>query len=520
MAAVVAILAAVTLTPVAGAAAHTRGRGASGPQVAAAAKAVGAPAAPAPVCGKPGVLSGPAAPPSGAVAVAAGKDTPGRLSAPDTVYWFAPGTHTLPAGKYSQIDPAPGDTYLGAPGAVLSGQGDNYFAFGGTAAGVTIEYLTIQDFGTRGGNGTQGVVNHTSASDWVVDHDTVQHNAGAGVMLGSGDRLESNCLQANQQYGFSAYSTAGTVSGLVVTGNEVAGNATYDWTAVRPDCGCSGGAKFWETQGAVVTGNYVHDNRSVGLWVDTDNTGFDISGNYLAHNWAEAIMYEISYNALISHNTLVDNGWPFGSKPTAGFPEPAIYVSESGAAAAVPGPYSGTFVITDNALVDNWSGVILWENANRFCGDQQDGACTLVDPSVYTISSCRAHLPTAAPSANPDYFDNCRWKTTGVRVTGNRFSFTPGAVGTDCTRQRLCGYTGVFSEYGTVAPFKAWVVPEDLADEQHNVFAGNTYRGPWRFDGFALGVTMTWAQWTHGMKNVDGSGDSFPSQDAGSSYHR
>jgi hypothetical protein len=50
-----------------------------------------------------------------------------------------------------------------------------------------------------------------------------------------------------------------------------------------------------------------------GAWVDTNNSGFDISDNYISNNYAGAIQYEISYNALISDNTLVDNGAAIGA---------------------------------------------------------------------------------------------------------------------------------------------------------------------------------------------------------------
>ncbi|MGH9088734.1 MAG: right-handed parallel beta-helix repeat-containing protein [Acidimicrobiales bacterium] len=470
------------------------------------------------VCGNSKLLGGPASAPAGAVTVPAGKDHAASLDTPNTTYWFAPGVHRLGGGKFAQIVPGDGDTYVGAPGAVLDGGGVNLYAFTQHAERVTVEYLTIRNFGTKGGNATQGVVNHTSATGWVVTHDTVESNAGAGVMLGSDDSLTDNCLARNGQYGFSAYSTAGVVSNLTVTGNEIAGNATFNWDAVRPGCGCSGGAKFWRTDGAVVTDNYVHDNHKVGLWADTDNTGFDISHNYIARNYAEGIIYEISYNARIADNTLVDNGWRDGANPTLGFPAPAIYVSESGGDVRVPGKYSGTFSITGNDFVDNWGGVVLWENANRFCGDGSDGPCTLVDPSRFDSKSCKAGLPGSKPGGTPDYFDGCRWLTQHVTVDHNTFTFTPKAIGPNCTVQRNCGFTGLFSEYGSSAPYKAWVVPNDISNHQHDVFSDNTYRGPWRFDGFALGTQLTWSQWTHGVSHIAGSGDPFTAQDAGSSY--
>ncbi|HXY44258.1 MAG TPA: hypothetical protein VEH29_08725, partial [Acidimicrobiales bacterium] len=63
---------------------------------------------PAPaVCGSSS-LEGPATAPAGAVTVPAGLDN-GQYDTPDTTYWFAPGTHTLGTGTFSQIDFGQGD---------------------------------------------------------------------------------------------------------------------------------------------------------------------------------------------------------------------------------------------------------------------------------------------------------------------------------------------------------------------------------------------------------------------------
>ena len=86
-------------------------------------------------------------------------------------------------------------------------------------------------------------------------------------------------------------------SNITMTGNEISGNNTDDWERRQPGCGCSGGGKFWEVKGATVTDNYVHDNHGVGLWADTNNSGFLFKGNYIADNDGEGLMYEASYNA-------------------------------------------------------------------------------------------------------------------------------------------------------------------------------------------------------------------------------
>jgi hypothetical protein len=77
----------------------------------------------------------------------------------------------------------------------------------------------------------------------------------------------------------------------------------------------------------------------------------------------------------------------------------------------------------------------------------------------------------------------------------------------------------VLSQYGSTKPYTAWVVPINIFGHQHNVFKDNMYAGPWNFDGLALGDTLTWAQWTAGFKDDNGSNATFGGQDAGSTYN-
>ena len=57
----------------------------------------------------------------------------------------------------------------------------------GTAyTGVTIEYLTIENFSPPG---SQGAVNTNSNDNWTVEYNTIKDNApGAAMMLGSTTR--------------------------------------------------------------------------------------------------------------------------------------------------------------------------------------------------------------------------------------------------------------------------------------------------------------------------------------------
>ena len=431
--------------------------------------------------------------PSGAEIIPAGDDSSGIGQnfdvSPNTTYWFAPGNHTLGTDQYGQIQPQNGDVFIGAPGAVLDGKGVNDYAFTGTASGVTIEYLTVQNFVS---STDQIVVNHDGGANWLIEYDLLQNNKGGAVATGDGGTITNNCLSHNDQYGFQGWD-----NNIAITNNDIAfnnPNGYYDLPGSTVQCGCSGGGKFWGATNATVTGNYVHGNNGVGLWADTDNAGFLISGNYISNNWSEGIMYEISYNAEITNNTLIGNAIGMGSsQDTPGFPDGAIYISESGGDSRVASNYAGQFLISGNVLTDNWGGVVLWENADRYCS-ALDADCTLVDPAVYKLASCAANLSETSPV---DYYDNCRWKTQNVSVENNTFNFNAATVGSSCTVANLCGFNGLFSDYGTSIYGSTRVGA--ITFRQNNHFTDNTYAGPWSFFAWSqsnLDNPLTWPQWT------------------------
>lgn len=448
------------------------------------------------VCAEKSLLgAGPATPPAGAVAVPAGSNARLNFSQRHRTYWFAPGVHTLGGGAYSQILPGTGSRYIGAPGAVLDGMHKNDYAFGGYASDVTISFLTIQNFGQPGGNQNEGVVNHDAARGWTVSHSTITANAGAGVFVGTDNRIIFNCISNNQQYGLNAYSMSGTIANVLIAHNEITGNDTANWEARVPGCGCSGGGKLWDVDGAVIADNWIADNHSAGLWADTDNRDFEFRSNYIAGNYSYGIIYEISYNADIVGNTFARNGIGEGRK-NPGFPTSAVYISESGSDSRVPGRYGASFQIANNAFVNNWGGVILWENANRFCGSPSNtstGACTLVNPGTVRRSTCNPENIGKVP-----YVDDCRWKVKNVSVNNNTFDFNPAEVGLSCMPQNWCGFQGLFSEFGTFpawSPYRAASVERAITFEQNNHFLDNTYNGPWQFMAEQQGNIVSWWNW-------------------------
>ncbi|MFJ8111979.1 right-handed parallel beta-helix repeat-containing protein [Streptomyces sp. NPDC096132] len=444
------------------------------------------------VCAKP--AAGPAKAPAGAVTV--DPAVPGDLAAktenspPHTTFWLRPGKHTLMSDDYDQVIPKEGDVYLGAPGAVLDGRKNNQYAFGGTARDVTIRYLTVQGFVAPR---DEGVVNHDSADGWVIEHATIQNNSGAGLMAGARQQVRANCLRDNGQYGMNAYQAADAISGLVVEGNEIVGNNKDDWERRRPDCGCSGGVKFWAVNGADVRGNWVHDNRGTGLWADTNNNDFLIEDNLIEDNDGAALIYEISYNAVIRKNTIRRNNWVEGRANAAGgdtFPFATVYLSESGGEPRIRAR-TDKIEIYRNVLENNWSGITLWENADRFCNspaNTSSGDCTLL---VKNTDRCVQPAIAKAP-----LYSDCRWKTQRVDIHDNRFVLDKSAVG--CTVK--CDRMAVLSNYGTYpdwSPYQGERVALAITSEQHNRWYDNVYVGPWTFVVHDASRTVDVKQWRH-----------------------
>jgi hypothetical protein len=290
--------------------------------------------------------------------------------------------------------------------AVLGNVNSNYG--NGQDDGDVYRYDTIgpNEYGYNGGNAPR----------------TGESNGGGyAINVGNDTTIAYNCLTQDAQGAFNGSS----VVNVSIVHNEISRNGLGEY----PDsegpggsqfgCGCSGGGKLFYSVNATVDYNYVHDNYNVGIWFDFLNSGADISYNYISSNWSAGIQYEASYNARIADNTLVGNSWPSDGPWPAGVkggncntvtctqgggiiagsygnPQAAIYVANSGGnpsfgpikvpnGVTVPGcasdcevasRYSGHLWITGNQLINNFGGVSVYTDTNRYPGDiDHDASC-------------------------------------------------------------------------------------------------------------------------------------------------
>jgi hypothetical protein len=482
--------------------------------------------------------------------------------ASDTVYYLLPGVHV--GGIQADTNDAFVGGKSGKNDTVLSG---DYSAGGqaidsnstnGNQSGVIIEYLTIEKYQP---DPDAAAVNQEANTDWTIRYNTITLNVpGAGIMAGSDNNLIDNCMTLNGQYGFQSSSPNGfsvdSLTGgpynIVVSGNEISYNDTCDfsglidnvaagWKNHNPvpasyrnhECGQvvgdgdQGGFKLWQTDGVTIEDNYIHDNWGPGGWADTDNANTTWVGNTFTGNEGPAVIEEISYNFSITDNYMGRNDLTDGLGNSS-FPQPAIYISESGSDSKFGGvppcperecarqkSYRDASVINRNTLVDNGGNIFIFQNSNRYCSDGFDGVCTLVDGAAsgpFRVSTCKANLRSAAVntatyigqktgSPRQDWWDGCLWRAANVHVTGNTIDFNPADI-PHCNQTAWpdCGAGGIFSEYGSppnVEP--GWVVPTELTFFEGDYWSGNLYNGPSSFYAWNQGNgdnPVSWSAWT------------------------
>jgi hypothetical protein len=393
-------------------------------------------------------LTGPSSAPPGAVTVTAGVHNLATLTNANpagTTFWLSPGTHTVGTGQFAQCVPKDGNTYIGAPGAVLNGNGDNAYAFTDHATGVTIKTLEVTGFVCPF---DEFVINHNAGDNWTIEGVYAHHNDGAAIGIGTGSTLRHCWLSHNRQYGFSSYKdpvdsgATPAITDVLIEYCEIDNNGDFDDEYVfNPGTGDyeptyrgrNGSCKFWDTKNIEFRNSWVHDGRLVGVWADTNNIGFNFHDNLVEDIGGEGVFYEISYNFRIEDNTFVrcnvENGKFQARNGSNNFPRPAIYISESGGDSAVQTDYALS-TIAGNVFYDCWDVVALWENSDRFCNSPANTSSKIYKPLGHGATLGKCNNPIA--------------KTLTITTTSGSPNFTvTGGTFEDTDEGRLVSGTGI-----------------------------------------------------------------------------
>src|SRR5205814_6621943 len=116
--------------------------------------------------------------------------------------------------------------------------------------------------------------------------------------------------------------------------------------------------------------------------------------------------------------------------------------------------------------------------ADRFCGSP-------ANPSQDCAQGGKATLSTCVPNTidHDPYYSDCRWKTQNLSVHDNVFDLDASKV-PKCAMNVGCGFNGLFSQWGTYpswSPYMKATIEDAITFHQSDVFARNTYNGPWHF---------------------------------------
>jgi parallel beta-helix repeat protein len=265
--------------------------------------------APSPPTSSPPAPSNPAPTPTscgtGAVLIGVGDVAQQVVDAhpAGTTYVIAAGTHL---GNFS-VQPKSGDTFCGAPGAVLDGGRSLKSAFSGGATGVTLDSVTVRDYAS----GRQGaaIQPESHAGGWVVRNVSAVHNGWAGLLVADGMHILGGHYTDNDQIGIGGNSATDIVlDGLDGDPNTFDGPELARNHLLHAPCDYEGGGMKWDLGRVTIRNAYVHDNDCKGLWADINAHDALIERNLVENNFAEGIVYEISQNAVIRSNEVHGNG--------------------------------------------------------------------------------------------------------------------------------------------------------------------------------------------------------------------
>jgi parallel beta-helix repeat protein len=362
---------------------------------------------------------------------------------------------------------------------------------GSSDIGDTYEYDTIgpNEYGYRG-NSNAPATGQNSGGGYAID-------------AGSDTTIEHNCLTRNAQ---GAFNVSNAVN-LVIEHNEIDRNGIGEYPDTGASagqstyaCGCSGGGKIFFSLNTDIISNYIHDNYNAGIWFDFDNSGANISNNYIASNWGPGIMYEASYNANISDNTLTGNGWASdgtwpagvnggscyggisctnGGGPVTGAgggnPYAVIDLSNSGgnskltnvsvSSAISPtctsectekSRYAGHLTVSNNVLMNNFGGVKVYTDTNRYPGD------------IDNDSACSIPLGVLDQDNNTTYY-----KQGSVLDTGSDSDISGSSVTSTGGTQTICNNYGQSVDASSDVSIQAPSVGMAVYDENSGKFLGN-----------------------------------------------
>ena len=216
-----------------------------------------------------------------------------------------------------------------------------------TVDNVTVANLVIEEAANPAQVGaieTRQIDPYLAGSGWRILDNEIRLNHGVGVSFTSGAIVTGNYIHHQGQLGFGAEGVDGTFSN-----NELSFNGAAEYSAGWE----AGGSKSWATERLRLTHNFVHDNRGPGFWADGGNIDMTYEYNKIVGNWLGGIKHEISYDAVIQHNYVADNGW----RRKGWAWDAGIMIQSSGGNKLID--------VSQNEVVNNANGITVLDSGER-----------------------------------------------------------------------------------------------------------------------------------------------------------
>ena len=193
---------------------------------------------------------------------------------------------------------------------------------GGSVGGQLADSVLVKGFQIEKYAPTWGTV-MVGETGWIVENNNVRLNHSDGINTRGDCIIRSNKANNNGRSGIGGQSKAHPNGNWgIIDNNEIAYN---NFNRYSP--GWSAVTKFIDSDGLILRNNHVHNNYGSGLWTDIRNRNILFEGNYVHDNGGAGIFHEISFDAVIRCNRVVNNR--SRTKPEIGnldFTQP-IYIS-------------------------------------------------------------------------------------------------------------------------------------------------------------------------------------------------
>ena len=312
--------------------------------------------------------------PAGAVVVSTSQNLNdlSRRARPGPRSGCPPARTSSATAPFAQVIPKEGNRYIGAPGAVLDGrQAEPVRVHRLRDRDVTIKQPDRPELRSPRGTTTRAWSTTTPADGWTIEHSTIQDNSGAGADgRRPPDVVRGNCLREQRPVRLQRLQGRASVTGIVVEGNEIAGQQHRRLGAARD------GLRLHRRR-QVLGGRTAPTSAATGCTTTAapgcgptpTTTTSCIEGNYIEDNdgrGARSTRPATTRSSGTTRFAATDSVKGRAGQPRRHSRPRRVYMSESGGDQRVRAR-TDKIEISGTCFTDNWSGMILWENADRFC---------------------------------------------------------------------------------------------------------------------------------------------------------